>query len=121
MNVNLTSNELMIDHGWESEYDDFYLWAEHLEEGSDAIFIGKPDEYTDPYRVHLGTLKKVIKRSECSGEEEYGKKIRTQIFNKDFDVTAEFISDKDIVYVGMNYSGEELKVNDFRSYNCEYC
>ena len=101
-----TSNGVITD------YDDFFLWVESLEENAKASVIAK-DEDGEAVSITEAEIVKIVDRSDFDSEEEYEEASDDLGSDEDIDTMAEFMTADGIFYVGVRHVGEEQPVESF--------
>ncbi|MBO4389652.1 MAG: hypothetical protein J5825_02180 [Lachnospiraceae bacterium] len=103
--------DLTLKNGIVTEYDDFMLWVEQLEENASSYVINK-NEDDEASSAISAEVRKVVARSDYDSEEEYSDAVE-ELEGEGFDTCAEFVTDDGIFYVGVEWVDEEQPVDSF--------
>ncbi|MBP5555720.1 MAG: hypothetical protein J6X94_12725 [Lachnospiraceae bacterium] len=103
--------EVSLNNGFVSDYDDFYLWVESFEEDADASVIAK-DEDGEAVSVTKARVGAVVVHSEYENEDDYDAAVE-DLLSEDYDTFAEFVTDEDMYYVGVENLDEGTPVDSF--------
>lgn len=103
--------EVSLTNGYVTDYDDFYLWVESLEDDADASVIAK-DENGEAVTVTKARVGMVVSHSEYDSEDDYDAAVE-DLLSEDYDTFAEFVTDNGIYYIGVEHLDEEQRVESF--------
>ncbi|MBP5473024.1 MAG: hypothetical protein J6Y12_10150 [Lachnospiraceae bacterium] len=103
--------EVSLTNGYVTDYDDFYLWVESLEDDADASVITK-DENGEAVTVTKARVGMVVSHSEYDSEDDYDAAVE-DLLSEDYDTFAEFVTDNGIYYIGVEHLDEEQRVESF--------
>ncbi|MBO4806612.1 MAG: hypothetical protein IK005_03890 [Paludibacteraceae bacterium] len=103
--------EVILNDGIITDYNDFYLWVEKLEVNANAKFIEK-DENEEAVSATSAVIKKLISCSDFENEDEYNDAVE-KMQSEDYDAMAEFMTDEDTCFVGVELVDEEQPVDSF--------
>ncbi len=103
--------EVTLNNGFVSDYDDFYLWVESFEEDADASVIAK-DEDGEAVSGTKARVGMVVVHSAYDSEDDYDAAVE-DLMSEEYDTFAEFVTDEDMYYVGVECLDEETPVDAF--------
>lgn len=104
--------DVELTNGVITDYDDFFLWVESLEENAKASVIAK-DEDGEAVSITEAEIVKIVDRSDFDSEEEYEEASDDLGSDEDIDTMAEFMTADGIFYVGVRHVGEERPLESF--------
>ncbi len=103
--------EVSLTNGFVTDYDDFYLWVERFEEDADASVIAK-DEDGEAVSITKARVGMVVIHSAYDSEDDYDAAVE-DLMSEDYGTFAEFVTDEDMYYVGVECLDEETPVDAF--------
>ena len=110
-NGEYTIMEVTLKNGFVSDYDDFYLWVESFEEDADASVIAK-DEDGEAVSITKARVGMVVVHSAYDSEDDYDAAVE-DLMSEDYDTFAEFVTDEDMYYVGVESLDEGTPLDSF--------
>ena len=116
--IMINTNSTTFKNGYISDYHDLSVWIENVKEHGKAIIIKKDKNTT--FTLQNATIEKIVVKSEYEDEKDYDN-ICMLMLGK-HDITGEFVTDKDIFYVGLSINNEPFMCTKEITYdNVYYC